>query len=153
MKNPGKFKGFTLMELMIAVAIIGILAGIALPQYQQYILKSKRVDAKNAIMKVGAEQEKYYLQNNTYFDNTQFGTVNTAKGWFKVNGSSEITSDGGFYKLVITQDGTNTFAQSFVVTATPSTGSPQTKDLKCTAFAMDGSGQQRATGSNVSECW
>lgn len=153
MKNPGKLKGFTLMELMIAVAIIGILAAIALPQYQQYILKSKRVDAKNAIMKVGAEQEKYYLQNNTYFDNTQFGTVNAAKKWFKVNGSSEITSESGYYKLVITQDGTNTFAQSYVVTATPSTGSTQANDSKCTAFAMDGSGQQRATGSNVSECW
>ncbi len=59
-------QGFTLIELMIVVAIIGILAGIAYPSYQDSIKKSRRADAKGALMGFANAMERYYTENNSY---------------------------------------------------------------------------------------
>ena len=61
-------RGFTLIELMITVAIVAILAAIAIPSYQDSIWKGKRAEAKAAILKALQAEERYYTQNNTYVD-------------------------------------------------------------------------------------
>jgi type IV pilus assembly protein PilE len=58
--------GFTLIELMITVAVIGILAAIAFPSYQDSVRKSRRTDGKNALTQAVANMERYYTENNTY---------------------------------------------------------------------------------------
>jgi type IV pilus assembly protein PilE len=58
--------GFTLIELMITVAIVGILVSIAYPNYQDSIMKSRRVDAQGALMGFANAMERYYTVNNTY---------------------------------------------------------------------------------------
>ncbi|MFL6697684.1 MAG: type IV pilin protein [Vitreoscilla sp.] len=58
--------GFTLIELMITVAIVGILLAIALPSYKNYIIRSKLVTATNALSTMHAQMEQYYLDNRTY---------------------------------------------------------------------------------------
>ena len=58
--------GFTLIELMIVVAIVGILAAIAIPSYQNYILQSRRTSALNAIMDLASRESRYFTANNTY---------------------------------------------------------------------------------------
>jgi len=62
-------KGFTLIELMIVVAVIGILAAVAYPAYQDYVIRSKRGDAMNALAAVRIAQEKYRA-NNAAFTNS-----------------------------------------------------------------------------------
>ncbi|MGC8732116.1 MAG: type IV pilin protein [Halothiobacillaceae bacterium] len=59
-------KGFTLIELMIAVAIVGILAAIAYPSYQQYVLKTRRAAAQGCLQELAQWMERYYTSNMTY---------------------------------------------------------------------------------------
>lgn len=63
-----KQKGFTLVELMIAVAVIGILVAIAIPQYQKYTLRANRAEAQAILMEQAQFMERYFTTNNTYVD-------------------------------------------------------------------------------------
>ena len=83
MKNTANH-GFTLIELMIVVAIIGILASIAYPSYRDSVLKGRRAEARTAIAELMQQQERYMTQNNTYyaFTNTS-GVPDPADAPFK----------------------------------------------------------------------
>lgn len=84
--NKKSINGFTLIELMITVAIIGILAGIAYPSYQDSVRKSRRAEGRTAIMEVLQQQERYMTQRNTYLaftkglDNIAFKTYTGESG-------------------------------------------------------------------------
>lgn len=66
-------KGFSLIELLVAVAVVGILAGVAIPSYQESVRKGRRADAQTSLMKVELEQEKYRANNPTYGTLAQLG--------------------------------------------------------------------------------
>jgi type IV pilus assembly protein PilE len=67
-RSASRPRGFTLIELMIAVAIVGILVGIALPTYRAYIVRGKLVAGTSALASLRTSMEQYYLDNRTYLD-------------------------------------------------------------------------------------
>ena len=70
-------KGFTLLELMITVAIVAILAAVAIPAYNGYINTAKMSEAHNNLAAIRLAQEEFYLDNNRYFTGADYNAINT----------------------------------------------------------------------------
>ncbi|MFC3193547.1 type IV pilin protein [Marinicella sediminis] len=68
-----KVKGFTLVELLITVAIVALLAAYAIPNYRQYVVQSKRTEAHNKLLEVAGMYEKFYANTNRYPTNVSGG--------------------------------------------------------------------------------
>lgn len=135
-KPSAGFKGFTLIELMITVAIIAILATIALPSYMNSVRKSKRAEAKSCLLTAAQLEERYYYQNNTY------GTI-------ALIGAAAACTGGNY---TIADNGTAT-ATGFTLTATPVAGTTQASDAYCTTLTLKNTGAKDATGSDKTQCW
>ena len=115
-----KSQGFTLIELMIVVAIIGILAAIAMPNYQRYLIRASREAAQTELMQMAAVQEKIYLNSSSYT-----AAAITAAYTGQSAGGLGITGrsvDGKYNYSCLCN------AQNFVITATPVAGTPQAGD-------------------------
>lgn len=112
-------EGFTLIELMIVVAIIGIIAAIAYPSYQQHIESTRARDAQGALVSLANALERYHTQNNTYV-----GAGLGVGGIFPAE--SPIDGDAKFYDLVIVDAAdpskTNGSANSYRLEARPKNG-------------------------------
>jgi type IV pilus assembly protein PilE len=123
--NIKKFNGFTLIELMIAVAIITILSTIALPNYRQYVVKSNRSAAQQFLLTLSNKQELYRLDNRSY------ATDLTSLGY------STLPSDiAGKYTISTTISGT---PSGYIFTATPVSGSSQYGD---SILSIDNTGKK-----------
>jgi len=102
--------GFSLLELMIVVAIVGILAAVGLPQYNQQMVKGKRSDGIQMLTRVLSSQERYFSNEITYTtDLTDLGMASSA----------DVPSSEGHYKVTATACAGATIAQCVLLTATP----------------------------------
>lgn len=117
-----KSGGFTLIELMITVAILGIVAAIALPSYRTHLVKAARVQAQTELLELANLQEKIYLNSTAYTASVTTAYNGTAAGGLgRTNGT---TNDGKYTLSLVVPAG----AQTFVLTATPAAGKPQVGD-------------------------
>lgn len=115
-----KSQGFTLIELMIVVAIVGILTAIVLPSYEQHLIRASREAAQTELTQMAGVQEKIYLNSSAYTGAaiTAAYTGTSAGGL----GSTGTSLDGKYaYSCVCN-------AQDFVITATPAAGTKQAAD-------------------------
>ena len=137
-----KDNGFTLIELMIVVAIVGVLSAIAFPSYDSYMKKGRRADAKVGLSKISDRQERFYLQNNTYTNSFAASGLNTSD-----------VSEEGYYKFTITSAD---LVNGFTATATAIAGQAQAKDVDCATLSLSSVGVETATaaaGGNPDKCW
>ena len=118
MKN-NKITGFTLIELMITIAIIGIIAAIAIPAYTGYIATARMTEAKNNIAALKLAEEEYFLENNKYFFDTSNNNA-TLKSWSD-NLWTASKGDGNAVNFIYTVSGSG---NSYTITATGKTGTP-----------------------------
>ncbi|MDX1367464.1 type IV pilin protein [Pseudomonas sp.] len=147
-------RGFTLIELMIAVAIIGLLAAIAYPNYQQYMLKSGRSDGHAKLTQIMQTQERFFSQNQSYTDN--LGATAAGNPGLAFPGVAEdgpVISDELRYSIAAEVCAVGTPLTRCVRLVATATG-PQTADDQCGNLSLDSRGVKGESGTGtVQTCW
>lgn len=133
--------GFTLIELMIVVAVVAILAAIALPSYQEYIKRSNRAEARAELLRAEGWLERFNAENNRYADNA----ANTANSAFGGVFTTVPASGTARYTIALSA----VTASSYTITATP-TGSMNGD--ACGTYTKTNSGVLESTLNNPSKC-
>lgn len=155
-----KNKGFTLIELMIVVAILGIIAAIAYPSYQDSVMRSQRADALTTLSRLASEQERFYTLSAPATYAADFKTL--VDNSLAAN-TVEIDSDEELYTITLSNSGcsstvgTQTVYSCFSLTAQPATGSTQQRDTECWNIVITETGKssenKAGTVNPDGTCW
>ena len=126
-------RGFTLIEIMIVIAIIGIMLTIGLPSYNEYVKKGRRADVVSNLSEQAQILERFYSKNNVY------------------TGVTGLSTGNDFYTITPTLTD-----QTFLLTATRKTGTAMATD-KCGDFTLTNTGvrsmNNATTGLTTKDCW
>jgi len=131
-----KTRGFTLIELMIVVAVLSIIVAIGYPSYLEHVKKSRRVEGMGNLLELADRMERAYSDRGFY--PTSLSEVNVA-----------TITDGGYYTLAIVTANN----VSFQVSAAPTSLGKQNED-SCQTFTLTSLGQKSVTDSSLTDyCW
>ncbi len=131
--------GFTIIELLIVIAVIGLLVAIAVPSYQDFVMKSRRTEARELLYTAAQRLQQYFTKADKYTTNTTTLAVSA-------------TSTNGYYTLTIAAGTTGSIKTSYALTATPA-GS-QANDTDCGNFMLNSLGTRTVSGSQTTPpCW
>ena len=136
---PRAAKGFTLIELMVTVAIVAILAAVAYPSYVRYVVRGNRSAAESFMLEVASRQERYLVDARQYAPD--LATLSMAM-------PATVSPN---YNVTVTN--VTTTPPGYVVQAAP-IGVQQTNDANCGTLTIDSTGVKGASGSGgVASCW
>lgn len=129
--------GMTLIELMIVVAVIALLGGIAIPSYQGYVMKARRAEARGALTNAAQRLERCSTENAS----TGYSTAACTADY-------PFNSENGHYRLTLVAG-----VSTYTLTATPVAGGSQAHD-PCGAYTLTQTGRRDVTGSlAMAQCW
>jgi type IV pilus assembly protein PilE len=153
--------GFSLIELMVTVVIIGVLAAVAYPSYQTYAREARRADAYGALTQLAGDLEKFYAECSAYTTNLTAATRScTAPAGPPAGsigrGAAGSQSLGGYYALTIGMPPTaGVPTAGYLLTATAQ--GTQAPDTTCATITLDNTGAKGAKNSGgtvtTSQCW
>jgi type IV pilus assembly protein PilE len=144
-KNIVSSRGFTLLELMIAVAIVAILATIATAAYTSQVQKSRRTDARSAVLDLAGREEKLFTTTNAY------SALPSDLGY---TGAWPITVGSGYYQVSVQAPDPNQGGAAGTYLITASTFGPQLSDTTCTSLSVNQLGAQSSNGTGTTAtCW
>lgn len=136
-------KGFTLVELMIVVAIVATLAAIGYPSYTNHVVKSNRSAAESFMLTASNKQEQYML------DARQYATGASALSTLGLTTPAEVSRN---YIISVVANNAAT-PPSYTITATP-TGAQLANDTKCATLTLDQTGGKGISGTGpAASCW
>lgn len=143
-----KYRGFTLIELMIVVAIVAIISAVALPSYKNSIAKSRRAEARGQLLETAQFMQRFYSQNDSFSQDRAGNAVAVPTALATV--PKTAAAGAGTYNISFS--GTPTVA-TFTVQAAPRAGGPMATD-KCGSLLLDNTGRRTISGTvTVEECW
>lgn len=138
-----KIAGFTLIEVMVAVAIVGILSAIAYPSYLSYVQKTRRSDGQEKLLDLAAQMERSFFANNKY-------PADSDANFLLLGGRA---SKDGYYTVTISASSDNTYT----LKAVPASGKSQAKDKDCAELTIDNTGKKASLNASSTDstdlCW
>lgn len=143
--------GFTLIELMVVIAIVSILAAIAIPSYAEYTKRARRADATTTLLRAVSRAERFFLNTNSYPTEASPGATSLAAMGIAT------TSVNGYYNIRYAYNGGAITATNPLFQAVAITGAAQSTDLDCRTFQVGMTGLRSVLSStnvnNTATCW